>query len=158
MKLTVYFILLIILSSCSSILKEQSIHETLYTNVADSLKVYRDDINKATGIKDTVRQDFMALSYALFRSKYDLTEKEVDLIANEYKIAVDIGKAFKSINENTSKAKSINLNLDSTKEVPDYKFHANQSQRNIKLENDTNSINVLMKAYDSEDKYTPIKK
>jgi hypothetical protein len=158
MKQTFNFILLIILSSCSSIEKEQSIHETLYNNVADSLKVYRDDINKATGIKDTMRQDLMTLSYDLFRSKYDLSEMEVDLIASQYQITVDIGKAFKAIDENISKATSINLNLDSTKEVPDYRFRENQSTRNIKPENDTNAINALMNAYDSEVKAAPIKK
>lgn len=134
----IYFFLL--LTACSSTGKEISVFEKHYSAVSDSLVKYKKEIIVTTGTIDSSLSDYMNLDYSAYKSKYKLSDLEMEELAQTFIVTYEIGQTRRAIEENMS------IKIDTSRSDPssDYKFDPKEIKKNEE------GSTELMDAYDSD--------
>lgn len=156
MNMTYKLYILLFLTACTTSNKELSENEKSYNSVSDSLVKYESEIKSNSGKIETTMSDYMKLDYEAYKTKYKLSDKEMEVLAQTFTVSYQIARTMKdiennmSIKPNTYKADSLIEELQ--KDKSDYKFDPNKSSE----KESGNELDVLMEAYDSDEQ--PAKK
>ncbi len=151
--------ILIFLPACTLSNKQLSEQEKEYNAVSDSLTKYKTGIVTNSKKVQQSLEDYMKLDYDEYKSKYKLSEKEMNELANTLTTSYQIAKTIIAIEKNMSNLSKIDKKIDiiekkMQKETSDYKYNSNESSdHQIKSE-----YEVMMEAYNSEQETVKSKK
>lgn len=134
------------LTACASSHKDLSDNEKNYNAVSDSLVKYKTEIIVDSGAILPTMSDYMKLDYSSYQSKYRLSDKEMEELAQTLTVSYQVARTMKEIDNNMSitTGKSDSLLEKSEKDETDYKF----DPKNIS--DNENELDVLMEAYDGD--------
>jgi hypothetical protein len=125
--------------------------EKEYNAVSDSLTKYKTGIVTNSKKVQQSLEDYMKLDYDVYKSKYKLSEKEMNDLAHTFTTSYQIAKTMIAIEKNMSDFSKIDKKIDAIekkmqKEPSDYRHNRKESsdhQRKSEYE-------VMMEAYNSE--------
>ena len=113
----------IVILSCS--VNTPNKHEQLYTDTADSLKLYK-DLSFVQSQMDSVvvMKDYLSLTFEEFKKKHNADDLTIDAMSTSLQTTMDIAKTFQLIEENMFDIDSMMaLDVDSTITDTTYSFN-----------------------------------
>ncbi|MDF3028209.1 MAG: hypothetical protein K0S23_2516 [Fluviicola sp.] len=147
-KTPFYILILFLISACLEKKTELSQSEKNYLETQDSLIKYKSDIFQFLD-EDSLQSsvsDYIKLDYQHYKTKYRLSEKEMDATRKAFITTYEIAKTFKEIGENTSRSDS-NYSRGSIKGT--YSFDQKLKPANVSKDEDT-EVKVLMEDFKSK--------
>jgi hypothetical protein len=143
MKFTFVILLFLLISACSENKPVLTLNEKNYLKTQDSLVKYKSDILENS---EENLSDYMKLDYQSYKTKYQLSEKEMEITTRTFITRCEIVKAFKSIRENRSRS---NLNQYHSKDSikGNYSFDKNLKSADVTKDKDAK---IMMKAFEEK--------
>lgn len=151
MKAVLIPLTLLVLFACSENKPVLTENEKNYRSTQDSLVKYRPDVLELSANGTASVIDFMELDYADYKSKYQLSEKEMDVLRRTFNVRYEQAKAFKAIGENMSR--SISTQPEHSKDTGKgtYSFDRKLKPANVKENaSDEEEIKILMDAFEGK--------
>jgi hypothetical protein len=146
MKYLTTFLLSLLVLACSENKRELSQNEKNYLQTQDSVLKYKSEVLQLSGDDTSMVVDFIRMDYENYKEKYDLSEKDVDIMRRTLNVRVQEAKVFKEIQENMSRsAIGHPRSTDSTNR--NYSFNKKLKPANSAKEEDV-EVEVLMKAFE----------
>lgn len=103
MKFLILFALSFLVLACSDKKPELTQNEKNYLQTRDSLVKYKAEVLEISATDTLAVTDFMRMDYASYKEKYNLSEKEIDILRRTLNVRCEQAKAFKLIEENLSR-------------------------------------------------------
>ncbi len=144
MKSIISILLSFLVFACSENKRELTQNEKNYYQTQDSLIKYKSDILELSGEDTSMITDFIRLNYANYKKKYQLSEKEMDVMRRTLNVRCEEVKTFKAIQENISQPIQP-YTKDSVR--GDYSFNKKLKPANSAKEEDVET-EVLMNAFE----------
>ena len=144
MKKVIYLAIFAVIAACNA---KPDKHELLYNSTADSLRKYRNNLQEAGLTVET--KDCMKLNYSDFKSKYHMTDSDMDAFAHTCEVTYSIAATLRAIEENQKLFDDLSFHSDTVK--ADYSFNKELPPAGT-YKNEDAEIKVLQSAFDETEK------